>query len=67
ISAEFALQGLKTEVVYRVEDADSGESRTCTGRELATCGVPFSMPQLRDSRLLFYRQVNVAKRLHRAR
>jgi alpha-galactosidase len=57
ISAEFALQGLDADTVYRVEDADSGESRTCTGQELATRGVPFSMPQLRDSRLLFYRKV----------
>lgn len=53
-AAQFQLNGLHADREYTFEDADSGERWTISGQTLADPGLPFTMPQPRLSRLVFY-------------
>lgn len=53
--AEFALSGLEPDAEYRLEDADTGETWTMTGRGLAEEGLRLSIDGARESRLVFYK------------
>ena len=50
----FALSGLAPEAEYVLEDADTGETWTVSGRNLAEEGLPVSIDGVRQSRLIFY-------------
>lgn len=53
-AAEFRLGGVLPTVDYVFEDADSGATWTVAGKTLAATGLPFTMPERRSSRLVFY-------------
>jgi len=53
-AAEFRLGGMLPTVDYVFEDADSGATWTVPGKSLADKGLPFTMPERRSSRLVFY-------------
>lgn len=52
------LQGLDPAATYEVENADSKAIMKLSGRELMEKGWPVEIPDKRDSRLYFYRNLN---------
>jgi hypothetical protein len=53
-AADLRLGGILPEGRYTFEDADSGKTWTVPGQTLAAKGLPFTIPQPRSSRLVFY-------------
>ena len=53
--AVYKLRGLKDELEYAVEDADTGERFTATGEALQTKGIEIVIGQPRSSRLFFFK------------
>lgn len=59
-AAQFKLRGLEADAVYEVEDADTGEKRETTGRDLYEQGLDIRLPRPDTSALVFYRSVRAA-------
>jgi len=56
-SASFQLYDLHAKSKYELEDADSGKIWRATGMHLMTKGLAISIAAPRDSRILFYKQL----------
>jgi hypothetical protein len=55
-TAVFRLKGLARDRRYRFEDADSGECREASTRELTQTGLEIRLSEPRSCRLLFYEE-----------
>jgi hypothetical protein len=57
VSMTFDLTTIRPEAQYEFEDADTGKKLTLSGAEIRKNGYTLKTGSLRESRLVYYRQV----------
>jgi alpha-galactosidase len=66
-TAQYHLHGLIPDQLYAVTDVDSGATRTMSGRQLMTRGLPIALKSQPGAALITYRRVNMRRETQQAR
>jgi alpha-galactosidase len=56
-TGNYLLRGLEEKGIYRLENADTGESFTATGKQLMTQGLTCTYSDVLTSSLIYYKQI----------